>query len=56
MTLEDWKVSTIKNMQAWLKTHRQAVNRRNKDFFEYDVSEYFQFAEVTDGRTDGDID
>ena len=54
--IDKWESAPIKNMQAWLKTYRQAINRRSEEFFDFNVSEYFQFNQATDIQTFGDID
>lgn len=53
---EKWESAPIKNMQTWLKLYRQAVNQRRDGDFNFNVGEYFQFAQVSDSRTFGDID
>ena len=42
-------------MRAWLKTYNQTVYWHTDKDFIFDISEYFQFGQVSD-RTDRDMD
>lgn len=53
-TLEEWRNVPLQNMRAWIKTHKQAAQRRAGGNFIFDLGEYFQFEQVA--RIDENLD